>query len=207
MAQDYYTLEEAARMVRMPAEELKALARKGELRSFQDRGTWRFRAQDIEELARRRGMGSEPDLVLGEAPPPKSTDSPVPRSPVKGKGREAEVFDFNLDSEDESVGVGKEFLLDLPDSGRRPGGSSRKKSDKDGPRSGPRSGPKSPGPRSPAHKSAGPRSPSPRSPAPKPGSDSDVRLIAEGSNVDFQLNLDSDAKLVDDVPSQAKPPR
>ena len=154
MAQDYYTLEEAARIVRMSPDDLKALARKGELRSFQDRGTWRFRAQDIEELARRRGMGSDPELVLGEAPPPpKSTDSPVPRSPVKS--REAEAFDFKLEDEDESVGVGKEFLLDVPDSGRRPGGSSKKKPDKDGPRSGPKSGPKSPGPRSPGHRSAG----------------------------------------------------
>jgi excisionase family DNA binding protein len=199
MAQDYYTLEEAARIVRISPEDLKALARKGELRSFQDRGTWRFRAQDIEELARRRGVGSDPELVLGESPKPKPADSPAPRSPVKS--REAEVFDFNLEGEDESVGVGKEFLLDVPGSGRKPGGSSKKKIDKEGPKS----GPKSPGPKSPTPKSAGPRSPSPRSPAPKPGSDSDVRLVAEGSGVEFQLNVDSDAKLVEDAPPQAKP--
>src|SRR5207253_3768531 len=90
------------------------------------------------------------------------------------------------------------FLLDVPDSGRKPGGSSKKKLDKDSPKA----GPKAPGPKSP-----GPRSPSPRSPVPKPGSDSDVRLVAEGSGVDFQLSLDSEAKLVDDAPPQVKQPR
>src|SRR2546430_11439957 len=95
MAQDYYTLEEAARIAMMSPDELKQMARKGELRSFQDRGTWRFRVQDITELARRRGVGSDADLVLGEASPPKPTDSPAPRSPTP-KSREAEVFDFDL---------------------------------------------------------------------------------------------------------------
>jgi hypothetical protein len=187
MAQDYYTLEEAANIVHMAPDDLKALARKGELRSFQDRGTWRFRVQDIDELARRRGQGSDPDLVLGESAGPKPADSPAPRSPAKS--REAEVFDFTFD--DESVGVGKEFLLDVPGSGRKQDGSK-----KDGPKSAPKSGPKSPGP----------KSPGPRSPAPKPGSDSDVRLVAQGSDVDFQLAVDSDAKLVDDsAPPQSKP--
>src|SRR5438105_3182779 len=105
MAQAYYTLEEAARMLAMSTDDLKQMARKGQLRSFQDRGTWRFRVQDIQELARQRGMGSDPELILGDAPPPpKSTDSPAPRSPASpgprspaSKGRQAEVFDFSLD--------------------------------------------------------------------------------------------------------------
>src|SRR3982750_310768 len=104
MAQDYYTLEEASQIVLMSAEELKQLARKGTLRSFQDRGTWRFRVQDIQELARTRGVGSEPELVLGEAPIPRPADPPAPRSPAV-KSREAEVFDFTLEGDDENVGV------------------------------------------------------------------------------------------------------
>src|ERR1700731_1933917 len=89
MAQGYYTLEEAAQILGMTADNLKQIARKGEIRSFQDRGTWRFRVQDIQEMARQRGLGSDTDLVLGEALRPKKADSPVPRSPAKG---EADVF-------------------------------------------------------------------------------------------------------------------
>ena len=47
----YYTLEEASRILGAGPEELKQLAKKGELRPFQDRGTLRFRTQEIDELA------------------------------------------------------------------------------------------------------------------------------------------------------------
>jgi hypothetical protein len=173
MAQGYYTLEEACSIVKMSGEELKHMARRGELRSFQDRGTWRFRIQDIQELARRLGLTSDPDLVLGEAPAPHPTDSPVRGT---AKGREAEVFDFSLGGE-EDVGIG----VDLP--GESPSG-----------KSGSKSGPKTP-------KSA-PKSPRPA--GTPPGSDSDVRLVAQGSN--FELQPDSDVKIVQDAgpPKQVK---
>ena len=59
MVQGYYTLEESAQILGISPDELKQRARKGEIRSFQDRGTWRFRIQDIQEMARRRhGNGS-----------------------------------------------------------------------------------------------------------------------------------------------------
>src|SRR6516165_11844437 len=67
MAQAYYTLDEAAKILALSSDALKQLARKGQIRSFQDRGTWRFRVQDIQELARQRGLGSEPELALGDA--------------------------------------------------------------------------------------------------------------------------------------------
>src|SRR5262249_3291497 len=193
MAQDYYTLEEAARIVSLSPDELKQMARRGELRAFQDRGTWRFRAQDIQELARRRGMTSDPELVLGEAHTPRPADSPAPRGPAP-KTREAEVFGFTLGGEDESTGVGQEeFSLEAPGSSRKQEKPSSKRL-KEGPRSPAREGPRSPtkeGPRSPVSKEG------PRSPAPKPGSDSDVRLVPDAS--------DSDSRLTDEPPSgQAK---
>ena len=52
----YYTLEEAARILGTTPDELKLLARRGELRPFQDRGTLRFRTQEIDELARMLGL-------------------------------------------------------------------------------------------------------------------------------------------------------
>ena len=61
MAQ-FYTLEEAARALGMDSEELKQKAQRREVRAFLDSGSWRFRVSDIDELARRTGMGSDPDL-------------------------------------------------------------------------------------------------------------------------------------------------
>lgn len=65
MAQ-FYTLEEAAQVLGMNAEELKQKAQHREVRAFLDSGSWRFRVSDIDELARRRGMGSDPELSLSD---------------------------------------------------------------------------------------------------------------------------------------------
>ncbi|QDV37882.1 helix-turn-helix domain-containing protein [Tautonia plasticadhaerens] len=65
MAQ-FYTLEEAARALGMNPEELKQKAQRREVRAFLDSGSWRFRVSDIDELARRSGMGSDPDLSLSD---------------------------------------------------------------------------------------------------------------------------------------------
>jgi hypothetical protein len=65
MAQ-FYTLEEAARVLGMSPEDLKAEAQKRQVRAFLDGGTWRFRVGDVDELARRRGMGSDAELQLSD---------------------------------------------------------------------------------------------------------------------------------------------
>ena len=65
MAQ-FYTLDEAARVLGMSAEELKTKAQAREVRAFLDGGSWRFRVVDIDELARRRGLGSDAELRLSD---------------------------------------------------------------------------------------------------------------------------------------------
>ena len=65
MAQ-FYTLEEAARVLGMSSEELKSKAQHREIRAFLDGGSWRFRVVDIDELARRRGLGSDAELQLSD---------------------------------------------------------------------------------------------------------------------------------------------
>ena len=65
MAQ-FYTLEEAARVLGMSPEELKSKAQHREIRAFLDGGSWRFRVIDIDELARRRGLGSDAELRLSD---------------------------------------------------------------------------------------------------------------------------------------------
>src|SRR5262249_56977277 len=49
-----------------------------------------------------------------------------------------------------------------------------------------------------------------KSPAPKKGSDSDVRLVADGSDLDFKVASDSDVKMIDESaqgPKAGKPAR
>ena len=71
MAQ-FYTLEEAARVLGLSPEDLKSKAQTREVRAFLDGGSWRFRVVDMDELARRRGLGSDAELRLSdlECPPP-----------------------------------------------------------------------------------------------------------------------------------------
>jgi excisionase family DNA binding protein len=148
MPQQYYTLEQAAQVLRIDPEKLKEMARKKEIRAFQDRSGWRFRAQEIDEMARERGFGSDPELPLGEAA--KAGDA----------GRGDDVFQFSLgEDESEEVPLGK------------PPAATEKPS---------RSG-------SGSRKTSGPKSP------PKAASDSDVRLVVEGGDVNFAVDAGSKA--------------
>jgi hypothetical protein len=170
MAQGYHTLTEAAQFLNMPVEELKQMAQKGQIRSFQDRGTLRFRIQDIQELARKRGISTDPELVLGDAslPPPKSSATPrsgskkkspaSPKPPAKTEGV-PEVFDFAFD--DGNVDVGADLPVPASGSKSKPGSKSKKAN------------------------------------TPQIGSDSDVRLVADGSDVTFSVPKE---------PAPAKPP-
>jgi excisionase family DNA binding protein len=180
MVQGYYTLQEAAQHLNISIDELKQLAQKGKIRSFQDRGTLRFRIQDVQELARQRGISSDPDLVLGEAslPPKKGDSQRSPRSPAaapKTPTREEaqEVFEFEFD--------------EPTDPGHAPPSSGSKKSSGSGskPKSGsqPKSGTQARSGPVPQAKE-GPRSGvQSRSGVQKPGSDSDVKLVGAGDKV------------------------
>ena len=51
----------------MSEEELRDKAQRREVRGFLDSGSWQFRKTDIEEFARQRGIGSDPDLTLTDS--------------------------------------------------------------------------------------------------------------------------------------------
>jgi hypothetical protein len=76
MAQ-FYTLEEAARVLGMKADDLKSKAQAREVRAFLDGGSWRFRVADIDELARRRGLGSDADVRLSDLEVPDGSSGSV----------------------------------------------------------------------------------------------------------------------------------
>jgi excisionase family DNA binding protein len=157
MVQGYYTLEEAARILGMGSDDLSQMAQRREVRAFADRGTWRFRTQDIEELARRRGVASNPDVPLGEAPPPRPHDSPARRGEPTG---DAGVFNFSLGDSSDQVEIGQEIISETPSGAQKVAGKGGSSSRRLG---------------------------GPKSPPPKPGSDSDVRLVADGSDLGFQI--------------------
>jgi hypothetical protein len=97
MVQGFYTLEEAANFLDMAPEELNRMAQKREIRAFADRGTWRFRTQDIEELGRRRAATSAPKKAEDEG-----------------------VFGFSLGA-DENIEIGQELVPD-PGTASKSGG-------------------------------------------------------------------------------------
>ncbi|MCU0704669.1 MAG: hypothetical protein MUF18_11890 [Fimbriiglobus sp.] len=83
MAQTY-TLDEAAQRLGIPAEEFKRRLRDEwkNVRSFRDGATLRFRAADIDELARTLGQASDPGLPLGAAPPLTDSSDELPIAPA-----------------------------------------------------------------------------------------------------------------------------
>lgn len=66
MSQDFYSLEDAAKKLGLTTQELNAMAQHREIRAFADRGTWRFKSSDIDELASRRGFVSNPNFRLSD---------------------------------------------------------------------------------------------------------------------------------------------
>ncbi len=102
MAQGYYSLEEAAHILGVSQDDLKRMARLNEIRPFFDRGTMRFRSQEVDEKARSLGRPAGDGVGAASAP--------APSAPAAPEGK-AEVFGFNLSPEDsDQVEIGQEIL-------------------------------------------------------------------------------------------------
>ncbi len=157
----YYSLNEAAKVLQTTPDKVKELAKKGQLRFFQDpKKGMQFRAEEIDEAARARGLGSDPALTPGAGPKSPPPPGSKHKSKIPPQGPIAIV-------DDDEAPIGKE-----------PPSSSAK------------GGPPSSGRKSGSGVKPGGRKPTmaqPKSPPPKAGSDSDVRLVAEGSDLDFKV--------------------
>lgn len=70
MSKKYLSLEEAAARLGIDKAELNRLREKGEIRAFADRGNWKFKEEDVDNLARNRSLSSDDNLF-----PPTSDDS------------------------------------------------------------------------------------------------------------------------------------
>lgn len=64
MAKKYLTLEEAAETLGLAKDQLNRLRERGEIRGFADRGSWKFREEDIEEFRRSQQADSSPDFPI-----------------------------------------------------------------------------------------------------------------------------------------------
>jgi len=64
MAKKYLSLEEAASLLGLSVDAVRRAREKGDLRGFQDRGSWKFREQDIDEFRRSRQADSSPDMPM-----------------------------------------------------------------------------------------------------------------------------------------------
>jgi len=73
MAKKYLSIEEAAAQIGVDATELNRLREKGMIRAFADRGTWKFKEEDVEKLLRSREADSSPDVTINLAPVDNST--------------------------------------------------------------------------------------------------------------------------------------
>ena len=111
MAQ-FYTLEEAARVLGMSAEELKAKAQSREVRAFLDGGSWRFRVVDVDELARRRGLGSDAELRL--------SDLDLSGKGSSGELEELDLSEFHLGVAKPDLGAESAHISKVDKGGRRP---------------------------------------------------------------------------------------
>lgn len=60
----YLSLDEAAQHLGLRNDELNRLREQGQVRGFADRGTWKFKVEDVEELARTRQHDSSPEVPL-----------------------------------------------------------------------------------------------------------------------------------------------
>src|SRR5260221_2316134 len=64
MSKKYLSIEEAAEQLGIASAELNRLREKGMIRAFADRGTWKFKEEDVEKLGRSREADSSPDVPL-----------------------------------------------------------------------------------------------------------------------------------------------
>ncbi len=157
MPETFYTLEEAAAKLNVTPDKLRQMAQRGEVRAFMDRGTWRFRASEVDDLARRLGLASSSELEAQGPKTPKPSvpaDKNGPRTPAPGQSPRppasgspesratmlagADVFPFDITPE--QPGGGQVDLMSLL--------------------------------------AQGPKA---------PGSDSDVRLVPEGSDINLEV--------------------
>jgi excisionase family DNA binding protein len=77
MSKKYLSLEEAAARLGIEKAELNRLREKGSIRAFADRGNWKFKEEDVDNLARNRSLSSDDDLISPTSEESKTFEFPT----------------------------------------------------------------------------------------------------------------------------------
>jgi excisionase family DNA binding protein len=96
MAKKYLTLEEAAHLLGMAPDELVRLRERGEIRGFADRGTWKFKSEDVEEFGRSRDADSSPEVPILDATPSAGSPTVDPKKGASGRFNKMSDSDVRL---------------------------------------------------------------------------------------------------------------
>jgi excisionase family DNA binding protein len=96
MAQNYYSVEKAAQVLGVSADEIRAMLDRRELYGYRDGSSWKFKAEEIDRRAAERNQGpiGDDDIMLDEALLSGSSDKLKAGS---GKGKD----DFDLAMDDD----------------------------------------------------------------------------------------------------------
>lgn len=104
MSKKYLSLEEAAQLLGIRTEELMRLREKGDIRGFADRGNWKFKEEDVQDLARQRQVDSDPEVPIFN-PGKSQQDSGLILD-------DEDEIDFNSSDSDVKLAGGKDFSAD-----------------------------------------------------------------------------------------------
>ena len=66
MAMKYLSIEDTANQLGLEIDDVTRIREAGELRGFADRGTWKFKAEDVEEYQRSQQADSSDDNPLDD---------------------------------------------------------------------------------------------------------------------------------------------
>ncbi|MFG0333753.1 MAG: helix-turn-helix domain-containing protein, partial [Maioricimonas sp. JB049] len=194
MSKKYLSLDEASAHLSIPKDELMRMREKGDIRGFADRGTWKFKIEDIEELARTRQVDSDPDVPMFQ-------DEPEESDILLGDGSSDQDIESDILLSETSEDVGEQPTV-----------IRKKGADLEGSDSDVRLVPDEAG-------SSGGSDPDTTLQSlsdsdsdvrlvSDDASDSDVRLVGQGSDAEVELvrpdegGSDSDVKLVGDAPEE-----
>ncbi|MAT16227.1 MAG: hypothetical protein CMJ46_13265 [Planctomyces sp.] len=101
MANRYLTLEETAELLGISADELKQIRNRGDIRGYADRGSWKFREDEVNEYRRSQRPDSDPDVPLYT---PTTPDEPVSAEDTASLADSSSDSDVRLVLDDDLVG-------------------------------------------------------------------------------------------------------
>jgi excisionase family DNA binding protein len=107
MAQRYYNVKEAAKLLGVSDEDVRQMLERHELRGFRDGADWKFKAEDVEQLAATRKAAPAPpedehddvllsEVELGQASNAGASGTVIGMDEIKKGGSQVQFSDSDL---------------------------------------------------------------------------------------------------------------